>query len=98
MVQRLPEPRGLFFAAHETPHVVEFRFVNLLNNDCRIGNTERLEYWDVDLLERGPLLLSSFMTVPVPIPSIRAVSRTPLPLNAISTICRLVSGNRPLAL
>jgi hypothetical protein len=42
MVQRLPKPPRLFFAANETPQLIEFSFVNLLNNDRRIGRTDRL--------------------------------------------------------
>jgi hypothetical protein len=42
MIQRLPEPAGLFFAAHETPPLIEFGFFHLVNNDRGIGRTDRL--------------------------------------------------------
>src|SRR5262249_45287846 len=40
--------------------------------------------------------LAVLITVIGLMPSTRAVSRMPQPLSALSTICRLVSGNRPV--
>jgi hypothetical protein len=40
-VQRLPEPSGLFFAANDTPPLLQFSFFNLLKKDYRSGSIAR---------------------------------------------------------
>src|SRR5215207_4989162 len=95
MINRMPQPALLGFAPHETPHLIHlcrFDAADLYRN--RVG-TAPFHDTCVDWGERPGLFFNSPITVVGLTCSTRAISRTPLPLSVISTICRFTSGNRP---
>jgi hypothetical protein len=96
MIQRLPEPPRLCFAAHKRPHLVQFGLCYLVNYHCGVYSPTSWRKSGVHLVDLRDLFLSVVITVVGLTPSTRAVSRMPLPFSAMSTICRLTSGNRPL--
>jgi hypothetical protein len=95
MIDRLPQPALTCFALHETPpliHLCRFDSANLYRD--RVGTAPFHDCF-VHRRERPGLFFNSSITVMGLICSTRAISRTPLPLRVMATICRFTSGNRP---
>jgi hypothetical protein len=95
MINGMPQPALVRFAADKTPHLIHFGSLHAphLYRDC-VG-TASFHNGLVDLLESRGLFFNSAMTVVGLTRSTRAMSRTPLPLSVISTIWRFTSGTRP---
>src|SRR5215510_9857584 len=96
MIQRPPQPPRVLLAADKRPHLVQFSLLHLANYHRRGGSLTTRHQGRVHLVERRRFFLRVLITVVGLTPSTRAVSRMPLPLSAMSTICRLTSGNRPV--
>src|SRR4051794_3899363 len=96
MIQRLPEPPRLFLATDKGPHFVQLSFLHLANDHHGFYSLTRCHEGGVYLVELGRFFLSVVNTVVGLTPSTRAVSRMPLPLSAMSPICRLTSGSHPV--
>lgn len=96
MSQRSPQPPGVFLAANKRPHLVQFRCRYLANHHCGRCSLTNSQQGGVHLVEHTRFFLRALITVMGLTPRTRAVSRMPLPLSAMSTICRLTSGNRPV--
>jgi hypothetical protein len=94
MIERRPQPPRLFLAADKGPHFVQLCFLNLA--DYHRGRRSFHYQCGVHRVKCRRFFLRALITVIGLTPSTRAVSRTPLPLSALSTICRLTSGNRPV--
>jgi hypothetical protein len=86
MINRVPQPALVGFAAHKTPHLIYLGGLHSahLYRD-RLG-TASLNDGLVDMVEGRGLFFNSSMTVVGLIWRTRAISRTPLPLSVISTI------------
>src|SRR5215831_14321103 len=96
MIQRLPQPPRMFLATHEGPHFVQLRFLDLTEHHPRWCSLPRSPHHGVHSVKRRRFFLRVLITVVGLTPSTRAVSRMPLPLSAISTICCLTSGTHPV--
>ena len=96
MIERSPQPSWVLLAANKRPHLIQFRRLHLTNYYCRCSSLTISHKSRIHLAEIVRFFLSVVMTVVGLTPSTRAVSRMPLPLSAISTICRLTSGNLPV--
>src|SRR5262245_55821846 len=84
MIQRMPQPPCPLFSPDETPQFIELG-----------GTWTRSEYHlGVDVLQHGGFFNMAITVVGL-MCNTRAVSRTPLPLTAISTTWRRTSGTRP---
>src|SRR5947207_3174264 len=96
MIECPPQPPRVLLAADKRPHLIQLRLLHLANHYrgcCALTTTHQGR---VHLLERRRFFLRVVMIVVGLTPSTRAVSRMPPPLSAMSTICRLTSGNRPM--
>jgi hypothetical protein len=97
----VPQPARVCFAAHVTPHFIEFggqptpsiQFLGAADRHLYLLGMQDLEQWLVHVLECRFLFFSSVMTVLVLMCNTRAVSRIPLAFSAMSTICCLISGD-----
>ena len=96
VVYRVPEPPRLSFLAHVGPHLIDFRFLSSLDHHVHLVRMQRAEQQSVHRGERRLFFFNALMTVVVLIFNTRAVSRIPLPLRLMSTICSLIAGARPL--
>ena len=96
MVDRMPQPALIFFLTHEAPHFIQLRLLHSDELHYYFLRTQGLQQCVVNRLQRGFFFFNSVITVVGLIFKTRAVSRTPLPLSAISMIFFLISGNRPL--
>jgi hypothetical protein len=97
MINGVPEPSWLALDAHEAPHLIHLGFVDQLDDYLNRLGISRLKSSFVDVLEGRGLFLSVSMTVVELTPRTRTIARTPLPLSAMSTICCLIAGKRPLS-
>src|SRR5262249_56868879 len=95
MIQSLPQPPRLLLAADKGPHFIQLRFFHPVDEDHRCCSPTNRHASRVHLVERMRFFLRVVSTVVGLTPSTRAVSRMPLPLSAMSTICRLTSGTHP---
>src|ERR1700730_3054353 len=95
MINRVPQPALVSFALHETPHFIDLRGLDPPDLYRNRGGTAPFHDTCIDWRERTGLFFNPSITVIGLICSTRAISRTPLPLSVISTICRFTSGNRP---
>src|SRR5262245_5910259 len=95
MIKGSPQPAWLLLAADKGPHLVQLRLRYLVDRHRGCSLTTRPQ-GRVHLVERPRFFLSVVMTVVGLTLKTRAVSRMPLPLSAMSTICCLTSGNRPV--
>src|SRR5262245_55083813 len=101
MINGVPEPARIDFAAHVAPHLVELgtessMYLQRIRTPylhLHVRGMEVRQDCLIHLLEVRGLFLSSFMTVVGLTGSTRAVSRMPLAFMAISTICCLPSGD-----
>jgi hypothetical protein len=96
VIDRMPQPARCGLLLHVGPHLIDFRFLNSLDHYVHLVRMQSVEE---RLVHRGEFRLFFFnvlMTVVVLIFNTRAVSRIPLPLRLISTICSLIAGARPL--
>jgi hypothetical protein len=95
MIESMPQPTLVSFALHETPPLIDLCGLNPANLYRNRFGTAPLHDHCVDRREFSGLFFNSPITVLGLTRSTRAISRTPLPLRVISTICRLTSGKRP---
>ena len=99
----MPQPPWLPFLAHETPHLIELcaqpaalgQFVSPADLDLDLLWGQMLQHGLIYLLEVRFFFFNSFRTVVGLTCNTRAVSRMLLAFRAISTICRLMSGDCP---
>ena len=96
VINRVSEPPRLTFLAHVGPHLVDFRFLSLLDHHVHVVRMQPVEEQLVHCGECRLFFFKVLITVVVLIFSTRAVSRIPLPLRLISTIWSLIAGARPL--
>src|SRR6266849_2342367 len=95
MINRVPQPPLMGFAPHVTPPLIDLRRLHAAHfYPDRLG-TAALHDACVHQRERGSLFFNSLITVVGLTCRTRAISRTPLPLSVISTICRFPSGTHP---
>jgi hypothetical protein len=95
MINRMPPPALMGFAADKTPPLIDLRGLDTAPLYRNRFGTAPVHNTLVDLGERGGLFFNSRITVFGLTCSTRAISRTPLPLSVISTICRFTAGKRP---
>jgi len=95
MINRMPQPALMDFASDKTPHLIDLRGLDAAHLYRNRFGTAPVHDALVDLGERGGLFFNSRITVFGLTCSTRAISRTPLPLSVISTICRFTAGKRP---
>jgi hypothetical protein len=101
VINGVPQPGRVGFAAHVTPHFIEFggepppsiQFLGATDLHLHVLGMQDLEQWLVHGLECRFLFFSSVMTVLVLMCKTRAVSRIPLAFIAMATICCLISGD-----
>src|SRR5690348_12882711 len=96
MIQRSPQPPRVVLAADKRPPLVQFRRFHLANHHCGRCALTNNQKGGVHLVERPRFFLRALITVIGLTPSTRAVSRMPLPLSAISTICCLTPDTHPV--
>src|SRR5262245_36021588 len=84
------------FLANKRPYFIHFCFLNAPNDYFHLIRVQQREEAVMHTAERRFFFFSSLMTVVGLIFSTRAVSRMPLPLSAMSTMCSLISGLQPL--
>jgi hypothetical protein len=96
VIHRVPEPAGLAFLAHVGPHLIDFRFLNALDHHVHLVRRQGVEPRVVHRGEYRLFFFNVLMTVVGLIFNTRAVSRMPVPLRRMSTICSLIAGARPL--
>src|SRR6266851_7499381 len=97
MINRMPQSPLLAFAAHKTPHLIDLGLLHLPHDDVNVLSIEDLEQMLVHLLDGRLFFLSTSITVAELTPRTRTISRTPLPLGVMSTICCFMAGRRPLS-
>src|SRR5438067_5352577 len=97
MIDRMPYPSLLPFAAHKAPHFIHLGVLDLSDDDVKLYRIKAFQEAFVDLGDRGLFFFSTSMTVAELTPRTRTISRTPLPLSVMSTICCLTAGKRPLS-
>src|SRR6476659_4243785 len=91
MIERMPEPPRGRFGPDETPHLIQLdgalwpAAADAFARGCQHA---------VGVLQRGGFFVTAITVVGL-IRNTRAVSRTPLPLRAISTTWRRTSSTRP---
>jgi len=96
VIDRVPEPPRFALLAHVGPPLIDFRVLNALDHHVPFARVQRIEERSVPRGERRLFFFNAFMTVVGLICNTRAVSRIPLPLRLMSTICSLIAGARPL--
>src|SRR6516165_7880008 len=95
VINRMPQSARRGLLLHAGPHLIDFGFIDPLDHHVHLVGRQRVEE---RLVHRGESRLFFFkvlMTVVGLSLSTRAVSRIPLPLRRISTICSLIAGARP---
>src|SRR2546427_12216260 len=95
MIDGVPQPPLLAFAAHKAPHLIHLGFVHLPQDDVHLRRIKGAEQPCMHLLDGRLFFLSTLMTVAELTRKTRTISRTPLPLSVISTICCFTAGRRP---
>jgi len=96
VIDRMPQPALRILVPHIGPHLIDLRFLNPLDHHVHLIRMQRVEEWLGHRGERRLLFFNVLMTVVGLIFNTRAVSRIPLPLRLMSTICALIAGARPL--
>src|SRR3989442_15932454 len=97
MIYRVPQPPLLAFAAHKAPHLIHLGLLHLPKDDVNLLRIKRVEQPCVHLLDDRLFFLSTLITVAELTLRTRTISRTPLPLSVMSTICCFTAGRRPLS-
>ena len=97
MINRMPQPPLLAFAPHKAPHFIYLDGINLPKDNVNVRRSKRVEQSLMNLCDGGRFFLSTSMTVAELTRKTRTISRTPLPLSVMSTICCLTAGKRPLS-
>src|SRR6266446_5531375 len=97
MIYRVPQPPLLAFAAYKAPHLIHLGGINLPKDDVNLWRIKAVEQPFVHLLDGRLFFLSTSMTVAELTRRTRTISRTPLPLSVMSTICCFTAGRRPLS-
>src|SRR5215470_10831174 len=88
----MPQPALLVLLPHIGPHLINFCFINPLDDHVHIVRMQHVEEQLVHRTECSLFFFNVLMTVVGLIFSTRAVSRIPLPLRLMSTICSLIAG------
>jgi hypothetical protein len=97
MIQRLPEPPWLLLATDKRPHLIQVGLLHLVRKSLSVDSPPSGRKGWVPWVESPPFVLSAVRTVVGLTPSTWAGSQMPPPFSARSTICRLISGTRPLS-
>ena len=92
-VDGIPEPPLVFLVADEAPLLVRLDIHRWVNEMPDFNVDALAAHVRVHGDHLGGLFFSVAMTVPLPTPRTRAVSRMPLPLTAMSAICSLTPGS-----
>ena len=92
MINRMPQPALVGFASHKTPHLIDLRGFHAPHFDRDRVRTTPLHDACVDLGEAGRFFLIPSAPYSDPTCRTRAISRIPLPLSVISTICCFTVG------
>jgi hypothetical protein len=92
----MPQPAGVALVPDKGPHLIDFGFIDPLDHHVHIVRLQCIEEWLIYRGERRLFFFKVLMTVVELIFNTRAVSRIPLPLRLMSTICSLIAGARPL--
>jgi hypothetical protein len=103
VVNSIPQPARIGFAAHITPHCVPLRgepapplqFLGAAHLHLDLFGMQDLSYRHVRLVDFRCLFFHAVMTVLVLTGNTRALSRMPLAFMALSTICCLIAGDCP---
>src|SRR5262245_54533455 len=103
VINGVPEPARIGFAAHVAPHLIELgaqptTYLQLIRTPylhLDVLGIEVLQYCLIHWCDLRFLFFNSFRTVVGLTCNTRAVSRMPLAFIAISTICCLTSGDCP---
>ena len=97
MINSMPQPPLVTLFTYITPHLVHLRFFNnSFNLNINIIYIKTINQRCIYCLNLRCFFFNSEITVDVLILSTRAVSRIPLPFNAISTTFSFVSRNLPV--
>ena len=91
----MPQPPLLAFAADKAPHLIHLSCFHLVDDDLHLLSIKTLEKTFIYLLSACIFFFRVLMTVVGLTRKTRAVSRIPLPLSAMSTICCFTAGRRP---
>jgi hypothetical protein len=94
-VKRMPQPALVRFPLHETPHFLDLRgfdSTDLYGTRVAIASCH---HTSMDWGARTHLFFNSSLTLMGLICRTRAISRTPLPVRGMSTICRFTADKRP---
>jgi len=92
----MPQPAWVAFVPDKRPHLIDLGFIDPLDHHIHIVRMQGVEEWSIHRGECRFFFFNVLMTVVVLIFNTRAVSRIPLPLRLMSTICSLIAGARPL--
>ena len=95
MINGMPQPALVSFAPNETPHLVDLCRLDAAHFYRDRFGTAPLHDHGIDLRECTGFFFNSPITVVGLTCSTRAISRIPLPLSVISTMCRFTSGTHP---
>src|SRR5918999_655899 len=87
VVNGMPQPPLLLLTLNITPHFVHFSFLSESNDNFNLIWVQQRKQVMVHIAECRFFFLSSLITVAELIFNTRTVSRMPLPLRAMSTIC-----------
>lgn len=88
-----PKPALLTLVAHVAPLFIYLNIPRRIKEMPDSSGNFVDSYMGIDIDYLSGLFFSSEITVFLPMPRTRAVSRTPLPLMAISAICSLTPGS-----
>jgi hypothetical protein len=95
MINGMPQPALVGFAPDKTPHLIDLRGRYSAHLDRNRFGATPVHDALVDLRKGSGLFFNSRITVFGLTCSTRAISRTPLPLSVMSTICCFTPGKRP---
>jgi hypothetical protein len=97
MIHGMPQPALLASALAIAPHLIDLGLLNLPQDKLNVLPIKPLEQRLVHLGDSRRFFLSTSITVAELTPRTRTISRTPLPLSVMSTLCCFTAGNRPLS-
>src|SRR6266568_8643569 len=95
MIDGVPQPPRLAFAAHKAPHFIHLGLLHLPQDNVHVRRIKRVKQPCIHLLDGRLFFLSTLMTVAELTRKTRTISRTPLPLSVMSTMCCFTAGRRP---
>src|SRR5262249_2448749 len=91
----MPPPPLLAFAAYKAPHLLPLGGFHLVADNLHWLSLKTLAQACIDLLSACICFFRVLRTVVGLTLKTRAVSRSPLPLRAMSTICGFTAGRQP---